>query len=768
MKFNRGSNARHYMGIALSVGLAATAGCQAVQPAAPGETQLRQSVGQTQSATAQAASDLGLTKMPIQAEEFKLTQPGDKPLASALVVVGDQFMVPDERGVIRLPQSAAMADGKTMVTVKAEGFVPVTQPIVGGAALQMTPLDPARTAISAANGGIARNSDGTMEVTFAPGSLSKDAQVSVTRIYDAQLNSYYSPAERTDAKRTSLGQYSYHLELDGAEITSAANVVVKFKVQDELKGHFAQIIKEDGSVEHSNIKDDFSQDTNGDYWFAMKNPAALPKPEEALKSAFSLLAQACPSYPNDYWIRTDRNVIVNQTTGNCDNRSDGGVNFHNSGHNNGHCQYWTDSSYQCEGNRQLVRYTQTRVDAPSSGVVAKVTWQSDDGRISGPVSSALVSFSHVGTVVRSATSQAYTDGDGEAAAVGAQGANGSAYVSLGSQPWTIGTSRGYTVNCGGQVPLKIIKNKPVVKFNFAQNGNPTPAGYALRTSHGTVSVGHLAGPTAAVTMANVGSSTEQFSVAGSWQPSGDVWVDAQSNSAHTIQWNNANMGGNPNPVATKIWFSKQIGATLRYLSNDDSGPADQRPVQKWNTLAALANVTFNHAVSNYGAKAHADTLTFNQANGSASTWGLNGLGGSVTATVTGPDASNPVTLTGTTTYTVNGGTAAVQVNANLPQITITIREMETEDTAFKLEYLLDGAPKTMNLARNGNTLQFSVPVEDQLHQPRKHTFQVKWLGAADGNTTFYMANRAAFPTLTVARAGAYEHPALDGTLNAAK
>ena len=585
---NRGSNARHYMGIALSVGLAATAGCQAVQPTASPETQLNQSVAQSPSTSAQAATGLGLTKMPIQAEEFKLTQPGNQPITNAMVVLGDQFLVPDARGVIRMPKSAAMADGKTVVSITADGFVPVTMPVVGGAALQMTPLDPARTDITAASGGIARNADGTMEVSFAPGSISKDAKVAVTRIYNEALSPYYSPATPGDVdKRDSLGSYVYHLDLGDAEVTSSANIVVRFKVEGKLKQHFESILAEPKGIEGSNVKDDFSQDTQGNMWFAMKNPAALPKPEEMLRSTFSLLAQSCPSFPNDHWWRTDRQMIDSYIDNNCNNRSDGGVAFHDSQWNGGHCMYWSDSRFQCEG-RELVKYVQVRVDAPSSGVVAKVKWQSDDGRISGPVAGAKVSFSHVGTVVRNPTSQAYTDGDGEAAAVGRQGANGTASVRLESQPWTIGTPGGYTLNCSSPVQLKVIKNKPVVKFNFTRSGTATQAGYALRTTHGNVSVGNLNGPTAAITMANVNSATEQFGVAGSWQPSGDVWIDAKSNANATIQWNNKNNNGNPNAVATNIWFSKPISAGLTYLSDDASAPADQRPTIKWSGVAARA------------------------------------------------------------------------------------------------------------------------------------------------------------------------------------
>ncbi len=768
------SNARHYMGIALSVGLAATAGCAApAATTAPDETQLRQSIGQGPSAAAQAASDLGLTKQPIQTEEFKLIA-GDKPLTKALVVVGDQFLVPDERGVIRLPKSAALADGKSVISVMADGYVPVTMPVVGGAALQLTPIDSARTAISATNGGIARNADGTMEVSFAPGSLSKDAKVAVTRVYNEQFNTYYMPAAAPDTKRTSLGEYTYHLELDGAEVTSAANIIVKFKVEGKLKENFDQLLAEPKGLEGSNIKDDFSKDTQGTMWFAMKNPAALPKPEELLRSTFSLLAQSCPSYPNDHWFRTDRIIKDNYIDNGCNNRGDGGVAFHDSQWNGGHCMYISDSSWQCEGGG-LVQYVQTRIDAPSSGVVAKVTWQSNDGRISGPVSNALVSFNHAGTVVRAATSQAYTDGDGEAAGVGAQGANGTASPKLQSQPWTIGTPGGYTVNCGGPVQLKIIKNKPIVKFNFAKNGTPTSPGYALRTSHGNVSVGNLNGPTAGITMNSVSSASETFSVNGTWQPSGDIWIDAKSNGSTAIQWNNYNNGGNPNALATNIWFSKQIGANLTYLSNDDQAsgtPSDQRPLQTWNTKAALANVAFSHPVSSFGGKSPAsrDNLSFTAAAGSAGTWGLNGASGSVTATVNGPDTPTPVSLTGTTSYTVSGGSVGVRINANLPEMTITIREMETDDTTFKLVYTLDGSSedKEMRLSRSGNTIRFSIPVEDELNKPKKHTFKIKWFGTENGNTTFWMANRAAFPSMTVARAGRYDHPALDGTLNAAK
>lgn len=767
------SNARHYMGIALSVGLAATAGCQAPQPTAPDETQLRQALGQPQTAAAQTAADLGLTKQPIQTEEFKLIA-GGKPLTKAVVVVGDQFMVPDERGVIRLPKSEALADGKTVISVQAEGFVPASLPVVGGAAMDLTPLDPSRTQISAANGGIARNSDGTMEVSFAPGSLSKDANVSVTRIFTEQHNAFYAPKPEADARRQSLGQYSYHLDMGDADLTSTAGVIVRFKVEGALKAHFAEEMAAPKGLEGSNIKDDFSQDTQGNMWFAMKHDAPLPKPAEALAagalSTFKLLAGGCQTFPSDQYMWITRNVLVSQTSGNCDNRGDGGVNFHDYRYNSGHCQYWRDSKYQCEG-RTLVEYNTHYRPAPSSGVVATVTWSSNDSRISGPVSGIRVGFSHAGsdanTPTRPPKTQDWTDGTGQANGYGAQGANGTASA-VPPDAWVYTSARSYNLNCSN-VQLTLIKNKPNVRFVYTRRGTATPASITIPTSHSGVSVSSAGSPTAAITMHSTTAATEQFSAAGSWQPSGDVWIDAKSPSAHTIQWNNHNNGGSPTTVPTNIWFSKQIGATLTYLSNDDSAPADQRPVQQWNNKPAKADVAFSHEVSAYAGKPGGrDTLTFSQAAGSAGTWGINGESGSVTATVNGPDTPTPVSLTGRATYQIAGNTVGVRVNANLPEMNITIREMETDDTAFKLIYLLDGAEKEMRISRSGSTLRFSIPVEDQLNAPRKHTFKIKWFGTENGNTTFWMANRAAFPTLTVARAGVYDHPALDGTLNAAK
>lgn len=765
------SNARHCMGIALSLGLAATAGCQAPKPTGADEQQLRQSVAQTQTDAAQAASDMGLTKQPIQTEEFKLIA-GNQPLTNAVVTVGDQFMVPDERGVIRLPKSAE-TDGKTMITVEAEGFVPVSMPVVGGAGLSLTPIDPARTNISAANGGIARNSDGTVEVSFAPGSLNKDANISVTKIFAEQHNPLFAPQPEQDFTRKSLGQYSYHLDLGGAELTSSAGVVVKFKVDGALKQHFEEEMAAPRGIEGSNIKDDFSRDTEGNFWFGMKHDAPLPKPEEVMASAvskFSLLAKSCSQFPNDQYVWTVRNVIVSQTSGNCDNRGDGGVNFHDYRFNSGHCQYWRDSKYQCEG-RTLVEYNTYSRPAPSSGVVATVRWSSDDGRIQGPVPNVYVSFSHAGSDAnspyRAPKTQDWTDGDGQASGWGAQGVGG--WASASPPAYYIRTNSAYYgLNCAS-VPLYLIKNKPVVRFAYQnRRGINTPATITVPTSHGGYAVASAGAPTAAITMKSVASESEQFSVAGSWQPVGDVWVDAVSPAAAKIQWNNYNTGGNATSVPTNIWFSKQIGATLTYLSNDDSAPADQRPVQQWNGKAAKADVAFAHEVSAYGGKpAGRDTLAFSQAAGSAGTWGINGENGSVTATVTGPDAQ-PVKLEGKSNYTIAGNTVGVKVNANLPELTITIREMETEDTQFKLVYELDGVEKEMRLARNGSTLQFSIPVEDQLNVPRKHTFKIKWLGTENGNTTFWMANRAAFPSLTVFRAQRLDHPALDGTLNAAK
>ncbi|HEY9720441.1 MAG TPA: hypothetical protein V6D47_00395, partial [Oscillatoriaceae cyanobacterium] len=374
---------------------------------------------------------------------------------------------------------------------------------------------------------------------------------------------------------------------------------------------------------------------------------------------------------------------------------------------------------------------------------------------------ALVYFYQAGTPVRAATPYAWTDGSGYAHGVGAANTWGWASVSLPSQPYTYGSSAGYYVNCS-TANLSIVKNKARAQFSVSAHGNPTGGTYNLPSNLGTQAIGTLTNPVVAPSFSNVNDATESFQVAGSWQPDPGTWIDAGSSSA-TLEWNNANNWWQANVVPLNIWFSKAISANLSYSSNDNSVPADEQPQTKWAGQTATANVAFSHAVSSYSGKQHSDQLSFAAAAGHASTWGLNGATGNVTATV----ANAGVTLSGNAGYTVNGGTANVVIAANLPSVTIPVTGELGSETNYTLTYTLDGAQKTMQVTRSGGGVTFSLPVEDALNQPGKHNFQVVSLGNADVNLT--MPNDQAFPTMSVYRGLVANYPAtLQGIITAAK
>lgn len=759
-------------GVALTLALAALAGCQTAQPTGPATEQVlnKPAAGAAAPAAAAAATGtavtpeaLGLRKAAIGADEFRLLQPGgDKLLLDASLVVDGQIVRPNERGVIKLPAASSLGNGQHVVNIEAPGYVPMTIPVVGGAALVMVPLDANLTAVTAANGGIASNADGSLQVTFAPGALDKDAKVSVTRVYRDKSNAYYTPATPAGSTRDDLGSYDYHLELDGATLQPGAAVVARFKIQDKLKDHFETMLKEDPTLKGSNIKDEFSKDATGDIWFSMKHSDVLPTPAELLSKAYGLLAAACNTYPDFYMENRRRVVVSNVSAGDCRNTGNGGIAFHDFRYNNGHCQYW-DSRYDCADNRTVVENYQVRINVPSSTAIARVRWSSDDDRISGPVYNALVDWSHAGTAQRNPTDYAYTDQSGEAGGVGAQGASGTASVSKPGEPWTRGSGGGYTVNCS-PASFTIIKNKPWVTLNFTPYGTPTSPNYDLRSTHGNQTVSSLSNPSFPVSFNAATNSVENFSLAGSWQPNGDTWLDASSDTAG-LKWNNFNSSWASTNVPAKIWFSTKIGVTLKYASDDRLVPADQQPTIDWHAKNALANVELTHDVSSYASKAHADIKSFVAASGRVDTWGLNRATGMAAASVTGPGA-DPVILSGTKAYTVDGGTAALEVNANLPAMAIDIGTQETTTTSFTMVFTIDGLRRSMTVNKVGSTLRFSIPVEDQLHQPAKHAFKI--LTLSDNITTFEMANRAPFPTMSVQRAASYNHASINGFLTVPK
>jgi hypothetical protein len=425
--------------------------------------------------------------------------------------------------------------------------------------------------------------------------------------------------------------------------------------------------------------------------------------------------------------------------------------------------YWADWSLFCVDSSTIGQVYQVRIDVPSSTAIARVGWSSDDDRIGGPVAGALVDFMHAGTPMRSPTDYAYTDASGEAAGTGAQNASGTALASKPDEPWTRGSGGGYAVNCN-PTTLSIIKNKPRATLNFQTFGTATGQTYAVPSSHGEQSIASLSNPSFPVRFNNAANTSESFQVAGSWQPSADTWIDASSDSAN-LTWNNYNSNWASTSIPAKIWFSKKIGVTINYASDDRTVPLDQQPAIGWDTRSALANVELDHAVSSYAAKAHADTKSFTAANGRIDTWGLNGATGTAQATVVGPGA-DPIILSGTKTYTVRGESEALLVNAKLPLMSLYVGTQETDSTTFTMKYALDGVSKSMEVTKVGQSLAFRLPVEDPLNQPKKHTFKI--LSLTDQRTYFEMADRAPWPTMSVQRAGAYNHPPMNGILSSPK
>ncbi|MEB3329668.1 MAG: hypothetical protein VKQ33_10590, partial [Candidatus Sericytochromatia bacterium] len=373
-------------------------------------------------------------------------------------------------------------------------------------------------------------------------------------------------------------------------------------------------------------------------------------------------------------------------------------------------------------------------------------------------SGALVTFSHAGTPVRAAGSSAYTASDGYASVYGAAGASGGATASMPGDAGSYGTSQGYSVNCG-TVNLNIVKRMPQVTFAFDNQGSALGGAYSLATSHGAQALNGFANQAKAIAMKAATAATEAFSISAGNQALGAGQIDYDGASG-SIGWNQANT------FTVKTWHNATLTATAAYVSNDGVVPADQAPPTKWaGQTASGVNFNFQHTVSGSPNKpAGRDLLSFTGVS-SATAWGLNGAGSTVGAT----RSANGVTLTGSRNGTVGSAPIVVSLNANLPTVNFYV----SGDLAsnYVMRYTLTPAGGTARQLEMliPSTMQFRLPIEEAVGEPRKHVFQISSIITEDGNHAIVMPDGSRdYPPLTVNRGAPDYAMTLKSELIAAK
>lgn len=734
-----------------------------------GEQTVNPGAGQVQNPLAQRAAGFNLPAADsfVTEGQFQVKDADGRPLAGARVEIAGEVLTSDERGIVNLPAEAIAAEKPWSMAVSAPGFTGRSIPAVGGAALKLAKVDAQRTSVTPA-GGVARNAAGNLEVQFPPGALAKGGDVAVTLTYSEALlpgtnlpptlfADQYGNGNQIEvdpAKLALNGQYEYQLDLGGAELAPGADYQVRFKAQGPMALNLQNRMK--AGDDFSTMTDKVSIDANGEIWLTMnvKGPKAadggaggdrklmavcqdLYDETVADVEANNRHMTACiefwdPGYRNG-WLRAGNRLSV------------GGIMTHDGRFNGGGCVYYDydPNLYVCRNGGYQGGWWADRRDKImrrwwTSTINAKVTWSSDDARLSGrAVPGALVQFNHAMTAPRPGAAQAFTDGSGEAWTYGSKNTGGQASAAMPGMPYVTGVAGYYTVNCS-TVPLGLRKNKPVIALATTVGGAATTGSLAYPTSLGQLT-GSVTNPTFRPDGYDLNTGSSNFKVDGSFQPDGGTWIDTESQVA-TVGWNRFTS------VPTSVWFSKQVSTTVSYASNDASVPADQQPSTKWaNQPAPGTRVTFNHAVSGDPNKPHPDTLVFDNVQ-AASTWGLNGTNG----TVGGSRTANGITMTGSTNYSVNGGAAPVALNANLPEI------------RFKINGQKGNAPLvlTYTLTKNGGSAErrsltfpaqeaadgyFHVflPVEEAVGQPNLWSISVEsilgddWtVKAPDGSFNF--------------------------------
>lgn len=680
----------------------------------------------------------------LAANQFQVLDPAGAPVAGAEVEVGDQLLKTDAAGVVEVAAEAPKEPGYLPAVVKAPGMVTTRVKLIPGFAVKLHALDPKVHQVSAATGGRFENSDGTMSVTFSPGALDRDAAVHLTRIYAANPASLKALSPAMDSVNIAdlgdemLGAYTYALELGDAQIRPGASIRVNFLAEAPLQAGLEAMLR----IAPDGMKDsEFARDEQGRFLFAMMVPAPPEEPAFVgpAASMLKLMSRVCnrPNDPETYYYSVCNRVRPVR----CDQQPNG-IQVHDWRINNGHCVYvhgancgsWT---FQQCSTQSGTRYHQ------SSTINAYVTYNSDDSRYSGrAVSGARVSFSHVGTPVRAATSLAYTSSSGYANGIGREGASGVASASTPGDAGSYGTSASYSVNCG-VVNLSIVKKMPRVTFAYNNQGAALGGSYTFSTSHGAQALSGFASQVKAIAMKSATAASEAFSIAGGNQALGSGQIDYDGASGQ-IGWNRSDT------FTVKTWHNSQISATASYASNDNTVPADQQPPTKWAGQAANGvNFNFAHRVSGSPNKpAGRDVLSFNNVN-AATAWGLNGDSSTVTATRT----SNGITLTGTANGNV-GGSVGVSIPARLPACTFEVSG--TLGTNYVMNYsLTDAAGVSRNLEMKlpgSANIQFRLPVEEAVGNAGVHTFRIVNIISDDGNHSLVMPDGSFnYPVMSVQR-----------------
>jgi hypothetical protein len=720
--------------VLLAVAVAAVAACQGapVAPVSPpADTVFKGQVAQALT----EAQRLGLVKasVPLAANGFQVRSGDLKNLESVVVTIGDQRLTTDANGAIAIPQELIDKGEPLIAIIEAEGMVPVRKRILPGQALVLQPLDAAITQISAASGGVATNSDGTMLVEFGPGALDKDVSVRVTRTYVANpiaAASVHPGFAKLDENgpRATLGAYGYHLDLGGANILPGASVMVRFKTEKVMQDAL-NFLEKERMLDKTELSKEVKKSTDGTYYLNMKVPAPLAAPESSASvSKYSLLGAVCNQWlreeePYSYPVYTQERFRDCYSGDSSYDDVDGLVDIiHDSRVNNGHCIYMPPFRCSPWPTFTVVTWVSGVRYWDSSTINARVAYQSNDSRINGkPIGGALVSFSHSGTPVRAATGSAFTASDGYASGVGKQGAGGSATVSYSAEPYTWGTSAPYSVNCG-TVNLGIVKNQGQLALSFNNTGTPISGSVAVGSSHGNLALSGFGNQTVAVAHNNIANVTENVTInGGNWTLNG-YQVDMNPASS-TTKWNTTSN------VGLSAWHNATLNAKLQYASNDTTVPADQQPTTKWNGQSVSgAALTFTHPVSASTVKpAGRDTLSFTGVNGNQTAWGIRGSNSAVAAEL----KANGITLSGNSSAAVDNSNVTVPLTANLPRLVIPFSG-EFSDPVV-ISYKLDnGTLKTINLpAPTGSSLSFHLPVEDALNNPSFHSLKIVSIANSD-------------------------------------
>lgn len=589
-----------------------------------------------------------------------------------------------------------------------------------------------------------------------------------------------------------LGHYTYNLDLGAAKLAPGSKYSVRFKVEGPMKAVLeARMAKGD---DFSTLQDLVSRDATGNIWLTMVGYAAATAEEQPQRSLMQAagdtvraveadkvataptgptgpvlgdwdagyaydpsLGSLNPPGPNtagdpcELYDEALADVEANNRQfSNCYEDMDVGwrnanwgnrdriatVMTHDSRYNGGGCVYFSydPNLYVCRsdgpqaGGWTTAHHSKIYRRWWTATIHAQATWNSDDDRLKNrAIVGGKLNFSHAQAPMRTGSLGQTTDANGNAEALGVKDTYGVATISMPGMPYVYGDAVSYNVNCNTTARLSLTKNKPKIDLNTSVGGTPTSDTLAYATNKGTYRA-----PVARNTITlpiDLDKASEPFSINGSQQPAAGIWVDTQS-TAIDAGWNTSrtlNLG---------IWFSKTIGTTLNYSSNDASVPQDMRPQQSgnvWNGQPAIGNITFGHPISTATNKpANRDVLTFTNVN-AATTWGLNGSSGSVNASRT----MGAVTLTGSASYAVAGQTVPVALNANLPEIVFTITG-RGGDQGWAMDYkLTDAAGSTRTLRMNlpapaaDGKVHVWLPIEEPVGNAGVYTFQPTWIGNSD-------------------------------------